>query len=278
MNFLDQYSAYQAFSQQFEHFIFATMLASSRLFACFGILQATSGQALQGRARSGVVILVAIFIAAGLPENMFSSFSGISLFTLALKEAFLGTILGFMAATVFWVAEGVGAMIDNVAGYNNVQQQNPLSSHQSTPISTLLLQLCITIFYILGGFLLLLGALFETYKWWPIASMVPVPTAFLEQFTIFQTDTMMTQIVKISAPVLMVMVLIDLSFGLIAKTAGKLEPNSLAQPVKSATALLVVMLSLGVFIQQLTVSLSLSELKLQLQGWVNLLGRLQTLQ
>jgi len=278
MGMLDQYRGFFEYGQQFEHFIFATMLAASRLFACFAILQATSAQALQGRVRSGIVILLSLYIGAGLPENVAVGLSGINLFVLGLKEAFLGMLLGFMAATVFWVAEGVGAMIDNVAGYNNVQQQNPLSNQQSTPISLLLLQLCITIFYILGGFLLLLEALFATYRWWPISSMTPVPAAMLEQFVIFQTDTLMTQIVKIAAPALMVMVLIDLSFGLIAKTAGKLEPNSLAQPVKSATALLVVMLSLGVFIQQLTASLSLSDLKQQLQGWVNLIGRLQSLQ
>jgi type III secretion protein T len=80
----------------------------------------------------------------------------------------------------------------------------------------------------------------------------------------------MTQIVKIASPILVVMVLIDIGFGLVAKTAGKLEPNSLAQPVKSATALLVVMLSLTVFIAQLSVNLSLMDLKQQLQTWVNM--------
>jgi len=271
---LDQLRAFEAFDESFYHLLFGVLLASCRLFAIFAILQATSTQVLQGRVRSGIVLLIAVYIAAGLPEEMLASFDGLNLFLLILKETFLGALLGIMAATVFWVAEGVGAMIDNVAGYNNVQQQNPLSSQQSTPISSLLLQLCITIFFTLGGFLLLLDALFMTYQWWPIPSMTPVPAAMLERFIIFQTDTLMTQIVKISAPVLIVMVLIDLSFGLVAKTAGKLEPNSLAQPVKSAIALLVVMLSLGVFIQQLAVSLSLSDLRAQLQGWFSLMGQL----
>ena len=254
------------------NFLMATMLCSARLFAAFLIFQGTSEQAMQGRVRSGLVILMAFYIAAGQPLSMFQQFSGGQLFILALKEAFIGTLLGYLAATVFWVAEGVGAMIDNVAGYNNVQQQNPLSSSTSTPISAVLLQLCITLFYSLGGFLFLLEALFETYRWWPVASASPVPTAILERFLIVQTDTLMTQIVKIASPVLVVMVLIDLSFGLIAKTAGKLEPNSLAQPVKSAIALLLVMLSLNVFIQQLTVSLSLADLKRQLENWVSVSG------
>ena len=154
----------------FQQLIFATMLCSARLFATFSILQATSEQALQGRVRSGVVIVIALFVAGGQPTDLANQLSGGLFIVFAIKEAFLGMILGYMAATVFWVAEGVGAMIDNVAGYNNVQQQNPLNSAQSTPISNLLLQLCVTLFYTLGGFLFLLEALFETYKWWPINS------------------------------------------------------------------------------------------------------------
>lgn len=255
----------------FHDLLFLIFLCSARIFAVFSILQATSSQVLQGRTRSGVVLLVAAFVAVGQPITVIEALSGPTLFLLALKEAFLGLLIGYIAATAFWVAEGVGAMIDNVAGYNNVQQQNPMSSHQSTPISSILLQLCITLFYSLGGFLFLLEAIFETFRWWPITAVSPVPAAILERFVILQTDTLMTQIVKIASPLLVVMVLIDLGFGLVAKTASKLEPNSLAQPVKSAAAILIVMLSLSVFVQQLTVSLSLAGLKQQLQTWVNVI-------
>lgn len=252
--------------------LFLVMLCAARIFAVFSILQATSSQAVQGRLRSGLVILIAYFVAAGQSVDIIHAVSGLNLFFLILKEVFLGVLLGYIAATAFWVAEAVGAMIDNVAGYNNVQQQNPLSSHQSTPISAILLQLCITIFYSLGGFLFLLGAIFETYRWWPITAIAPVPTAILERFVIIQTDTLMTQVVKISSPLLIVMVLIDLGFGLVAKTAGKLEPNSLAQPVKSATAILVVMLSLHAFVQQLTLSLSLADFEQQIKMWVDIIA------
>lgn len=266
----EQLSAIDFLSESFHQLVFATLLCSARLFATFSILQATSEQALQGRVRSGVVIIIALFVGAGQPSDLTGTLGEGLFVVLALKEVFVGMILGYMAATVFWVAEGVGAMIDSVAGYNNVQQQNPLNSSQSTPISNLLLQLCVTLFYTFGGFLFLLEALFETYKWWPINSVTPLPAKILERFVIMQTDTLMTQVVKIASPVLIIMVLIDLGFGLIAKTAGKLEPNALAQPVKSATALLLVMLSLGVFVQQLAASLSLADFKQQLQVWFSI--------
>jgi type III secretion protein T len=267
---LDSMAVLGDLHQTFHQLLFSVLLCSARLFGVFGILHATGPQLLQGRARSGFVVLIAFFIGAGQPADMLTQFAGADLLILSIKEAFLGLLIGYAATNVFWVAEGVGALIDNVAGYNNVQQTNPLSNSQSTPISGLLLQLCVTVFYMVGGFLFLLGALFETYRWWPIASFMPVPAAMLERFILLQTDSLMTQILKISAPVLVVMVLIDLGFGLVAKTAGKLEPNALAQPVKSAVAVLVVLLSLSVFIDQLSQSLSLQDLQQQLRGWAEI--------
>ena len=269
---LERWAYLFGLSENLEHFLLTALFCSARLFAAFSVLQATSEQAMQGRVRTGIVVIIAMFIAAGQPDRIAEQLTGGFAIALALKEAFLGMLLGYMAATVFWTAESVGALIDNVAGYNNVQQQNPLSSSQSTPISNFLLQLCVTLFYTLGGFLFLLEALFETNKWWPMYSLSPVPVAVLERFVILQTDTLMTQVLKIASPVLIIMILIDLGFGLIGKTASKLEPNSLAQPVKSATALLLVMLSLGVFVQQLSGSISLVELKQQLELW-NLIGK-----
>lgn len=269
---LERWGLLSDLSEGYEHFLMTALFCSARLFAAFSVLQPTSEQALQGRVRSGIVVLIAMFIAAGQPDKIAEQLTGGFAIALALKEALLGILIGYMAATVFWAAESVGALIDNVAGYNSVQQQNPLSSSQSTPISNILLQLCVTLFYTLGGFLFFLEALFETYKWWPVYSLSPVPVAILERFVILQTDTLMTQVLKIASPVLIIMILIDLGFGLIGKTASKLEPNSLAQPVKSATAVLLVMLSLGVFVQQLTVNISLAELKQQLEAW-NFIGK-----
>ena len=266
---LDPLIALSNITEQFHHWLIMILLCSARLFGVLGVLQATTSQIVQGRARSGIVVLISLFIAGGQPTTMFDRIAAPDLVLLTLKEAFLGLLIGYAAATVFWVAEGVGALIDNVAGYNNVQQQNPLSSAQSTPLSSLLLQLCVTIFYVGGGFLFLLEAVFETYRWWPVAAFAPVPAAILERFVLAQTDTLVTQMVKIASPILLVMLLIDLGFGLVAKTAGKLEPNSLAQPVKSATALLVMLLSLAVFIDQLSSNISLLDLKAQLQSWAS---------
>jgi type III secretion protein T len=57
--------------------------------------------------------------------------------------------------------------------------------------------------------------------------------------------------------VLVTLVLIDLGIGLLNKAAEKLEPSSLAQPIKGATAVAMVVLLVSVFFDQVRSELTL---------------------
>lgn len=225
-------------------------LCSLRIYAIFLVLPATAGDALQGMVRNGVVVLFGMFIAFG------ASWQGMDVLTptmwtmLAIKEAIVGLMLGFAASTVFWAAECVGALIDTQAGYNSVQLTNPLSGQQSTPVSDTLLQLVIAAFFSMGGMLVVLKAIFESFQIWPLLSPLPSMQGASEVFFLNEVDNLMATTVKFAAPVLLVLVLIDIGFGLVTRAADKLQPNSLSQPVKGAVTMLLLALLSGVFIAE----------------------------
>ncbi|MGE5863633.1 MAG: type III secretion system export apparatus subunit SctT [Rhizobacter sp.] len=240
-------------------------LCSLRLFVVFLILPATAGDAMQGMVRNGMVVLFGMFVAAGMSWHDAGALSASTWLMLAVKEAIIGLVLGFAASTVFWVAECVGALIDTQAGYNNVQLTNPLSGQQSTPVSDTLLHLVIAVFFAMGGMLVLLGALFESFRLWPLLAPLPSMQGFSDVFFLNEVDNMMTMTVKFAAPVLLVLVLIDVGFGLVTRAADKLEPNSLSQPVKGAVAMLLLALLAGVFIAEVRQFLLPTDLTPRLQ-------------
>jgi type III secretion protein T len=225
-------------------------LHSVRLYVVFAVLPATAGEAVPGMVRNAMVILFGLFIAAGTPSAEIGDLTAASWLMLAIKESVIGLMLGFAVSTVFWVAESVGALIDTQAGYNNVQLTNPLSGQQSTPVSDMLLHLAIAVFFSLGGMLVLLGALFESFKVWPLLAPLPSQKGFSGVFFLAEIDSMMTRSIKFAAPVLLVLVLIDIGFGLVTRAADKLEPNSLSQPVKGAVTMLLLALLCGVFVAE----------------------------
>lgn len=239
-----------ALSEALETVLLTIALSSIRLFAAFNVLPATGPQFLQGLTRSGVVVMIGSYVAFGMPAEAVHDISAAQWLGLAVKESIIGLLIGFAAATVFWTAECVGAMIDTQTGYNNVQLSNPLSGQQSTPVSNLLLQLVIMVFYTLGGMLVFVGALFESFTVWPILSPMPSMQGVSDLIFLREIDTLMTAVVKFAAPVILVLLLIDLGFGLITRSADKLEPNSLSQPVKGAVTMLLLALLVGIFIEQ----------------------------
>lgn len=243
-------------------------LCSTRAYVAMLVLPVTNDQVLQGVVRNGLALTIGIFIAFGQPLHVVENVSTVTLVAMILKEGLIGVLLGYAVSTVFWIAEGVGVMIDNQAGYNNVQQTNPLSGEQSTPVGNLLSQLAICGFYLLGGLIALVSLMFESFHWWPLDKLMPEWSQLLERFLQVQVSNYMQAVVKISSAVVMVLLLIDLGIGLIAKTADKLEPNNLAQPIKGAVAMLMLVMLVAVFFEQVKPQLALQSMARDLTVWL----------
>jgi len=248
-------------------------VCSIRLFVIMTLFPPTADGTLQGPVRNGVALMFSIYIAMAQPASFAQSLTGTALLITGLRETLIGTVMGFAASTVFWVAESTGTYLDSLTGYNNAQITNPMRSEKSTPSGTLMSQLAIVAFWTLGGMQFMLEALYESYRWWPVASSVPLDTHFLEVFVLRQTDTMMQMIAKLAAPLLFVMVMIDLGVNVAAKSAQKLELGALSQPIKGAVAVLLLALFAGIFVNEVRDQLDLRLFASQMRSVATVHGK-----
>lgn len=249
----------------YEGLVLSAALCSIRIMAALTVLPATNDAIVKGMIRGGLSALLGIWVAFGVPHVDVLALGAAAVLGLALKELLIGLLVGFSASIVFWIAESVGALIDNQAGYNNVQLVNPMSGIESTPVADLLLQFAIILFYLLGGMLVFLGLLIETFKVWPVLSAFPSMDGALDVFVIQQHDLLMSATVKLAAPVLLVLMLIDVGLGLVTRMSEKIEPGNLAQPIKGAVAMLLLALFIGAFTAQVRAFLIPSLIVDQLQ-------------
>jgi type III secretion protein T len=241
-------------------------LSSIRLLVILTIFPPTADGILSGVIRNAVVMMFSLFIAVGQPASLITALSASALVVTALRELVLGLVLGFAASSVFWVAQSAGTYLDDLTGYNNVQITNPLREEASTPMGTLLGQLASVAFWTFGGMPILLGALYESYHWWPLASAGPIVANVLQSFVLQQTDSLMTTTAKLAAPLLLLLLLVDFAFAIGAKSASKLDLMGLSQPVKGALAVLMLGLFVGVFVDQVKDQLVLTQLSAQMRA------------
>ncbi len=229
-----------------KHWILAIAMLIPRIAAVFSVIPFLS-KLLHGQLRNSIIVSICLvmmpLVLPTVPPHMDSllHFSAI-----VVKEAVLGMLLGFLISIPFWAIEGVGFIIDNQRGATMASVFDPMSGQQTSLYGSLLLQLAAVILFTSGGFLALVGVLFESYKIWPIDSFVPTPAGGFAIFFLDQMDYLMELMVLYAAPVVIAVFLAEFGLGLINRFAPQLNVFFLSMPIKSGIAGFLLILYLGV--------------------------------
>lgn len=247
------------------------LVFSVRPAIVFLVLPATTEPCMTPTVRYLLTMIFAVHVAAGASPQAFIALAtpqGVAV--MAVREAVIGFTVGFAASQAFWVAQSVGAYIDNLAGYNNVQLMNPSSSEQNTPVSDLMLNLFVAVFWMGGGMLVLMGLLGQTYRWWPVLDAAPQWPALPLALAELQMARLMAVVVSLSMPILFILAFIDIGLGVVSRAAKNVDTTPLGTPLKSAAALLSMVLFSTVFIEDIRSSLNLADLSALLEQWRSL--------
>ena len=225
-----------------EHLFTPVALTMPRLLALFAVVPFLQSSLIGGMVRNGLLLMLAIFfspLAADLPAAAPSAWV-----LIVLKEGLIGLLLGLGFGIFVWALQSVGTLIDFQTGSGNASFFDPVAGHDSGPTSQFLGWMVITLFVSSGGMLSLLGVVAESYRLWPVGSFLPDLGRVLESFAIREGDTLFHWIVKLAAPVLLVLMLVEIGAGLISRAAPQLNVFVFTQPLKSLLAILMMTLFL----------------------------------
>lgn len=220
-------------------------LALMRPLGVMLLVPVLSAQALGGTLqRNGVWIAISVPIMLGLSASPLPNVPDIDAWiVLLMRELCVGIILGFAAAIPFWAIDMAGYMVDAMRGATMASIINPLAGTQSSVVGLLLTQVLSALFLLMGGFNVLLAALYDSYR------LMPVGTALTWQhsvLTLLQQDwNLLFELgLRCAMPAIVIMLLIDLALGLINRTAQQLDVFFLAMPLKSLAAFFMLLVSL----------------------------------
>ena len=225
-----------------ESFFSSVALTFPRLLSVFAVAPFFSGTLITGMTRSGLLLMLAIFmspVAGEMPPLAMGTWV-----LIAGKEAMIGTLLGLGFGIFIWAIQSVGDLIDFQTGSSNASFFDPVGGHENGPTSEFLNWAVITLFVSAGGFLAMVGVIVDSYRLWPVASFFPDVGVVLEQFAVRQGDTLFLWIVKLASPVILVLLLVELGMGLIGRAAPQLNVFVFSQPLKSLLAHLMMLLFL----------------------------------
>jgi type III secretion protein T len=222
-------------------FLVSYTVVATRLLAAASVAPFLSNQILRGPTRFAFVlawtIIIYPFFEPQMPPDLRTNLP--LLIAVIVKELVLGVLLGFFASRAFYLALGVGYLIDTQRGANMASVIAPGTGEQTSPFGQMFEQILTALFFTGGGFLLFLAAVFDSYQFWPLFRFLPKFPESFPKLVLADADLLMRMTLVFAAPIVASLFIAEFGLGLVNRFAPSLNVFSLAMPVKSILAVLL---------------------------------------
>lgn len=201
-----------------------------------------SSQRVPLQLRAGLSLVLALLLQPIIAPDgpIITSLTVLAL--LALREAIVGLVIGYLASLVFNIIEMAGEMQDMQAGFGFAGVVDPMMQRSSAILGQFQMVLMWLIFLIVNGHQMLLKALYDSFTIVPLGKFTYAPGMTTDMIGLV-TSTLLIAI-RISAPVLGAVLLSDLAMGMLQRTAPQLNIVAVGFPIKIVVAVGVMCIAL----------------------------------
>lgn len=235
------------------HQLYTFLLVFGRIGGVFVSAPFLSNRAIPAPVRAGFAAVLSMSITPLIERG--TGFLPASLPLLAGQvstDILFGMALGYFARLLFSAVEMAGYFVDTQMGFGFVNLINPFSEQQESIMSVFQYQLALTLYILMNGHLLLLGALVESFHALPPGLVAPHVGFGLSVMPVLQL--MFSLGFRLALPAVGVLLVMDVAFGLVARLVPQINIFMVGIPAKVIVGLATVALLLP------TVSLIVGEI------------------
>ena len=199
---------------------------------------------------------MAIFMALAVFPTAEASFSALGydalnagdMIMLAMQEAAVGYLIGFMSTIVFFAAQLAGDIAGQQIGFSMANVVDPFSNTDISLVGYLLSQIGSLLFLVLNLHLYLIYLLERSYVVVGIGAWRSLP--YIQSCVAnvgFQVDQMFIAALKLAIPIVTVMLMMSTMVGFITRTMPQMNIMVLDMPARIVVGLVAIMMLMPVF-------------------------------
>jgi len=217
-----------------------------------------SNQAIPTLVRIFLAILIAYIIFMTLDKsNVHLQISLGWMILNGIKEILTGLLMGYMVYFVFYGFSFAASLIGFSIGLSMVQVMNPMDESSDNLIGEIYGYLAILVLLIINGHHYIITGLFYSFKTIEIGQYVLTKPVF--DLIIKYSFSVFIIAIKISAPVLVSLFVVQIAEGIIARMIPQMQVYFVAQPLKIALGIFLLISALPITVYAMKVILQGSE-------------------
>ncbi len=160
-------------------------------------------------------------------------------------EICFGFAMGMILSFVFIAAQWAGEMIGQQMGFNLAETFDPQFAQSSSLVGDMYYMLTLVVFLFIGGHRQMIRGLRDSFESLPLLSVSVDQPLFDVLIKMFGTCT--TVAIRLAAPVLITMLIVDMTLGFLGKTMPQLNVPAMGQSVKALVGMIVLIVGLSLY-------------------------------
>jgi flagellar biosynthetic protein FliR len=207
----------------------AIMLGAVRAGAWMMVCPPFNSRLIPGPVKALLSVGIALPMAPYLRRTL-PSIETADLIACAALQVFVGASLGFITALLFAALQAAGDLIDLFGGFTLAMAYDPLSQNQSSLFGRFYNLMAMTLLFATEGHQLVLRGFMQSYEALPLNALFS-----MEEFSNLLVEgvgEMFLAAVQIAGPLIAVLFLTDVAFGLLNRVAPALNAFQLGFPAK----------------------------------------------
>jgi flagellar biosynthetic protein FliR/FlhB len=196
----------------------------------------------------GFCVIFTFIILPGVNyENVSLINNNMTLIVFSITEVLTGLTLGYITKFCFFSAQMAGQLMDFQVGFSMMSMFDPISNENVTLLGRLLYWISMVMFFVVDGHHMLIRAIIDSFNTVSIGKFILTQQSAMMMVKIF--IEFFTLALKISIPIILIIIITDLCMGLVSRTVPQLNIMVLGMPIKILVGLSCFTLVLPVVIK-----------------------------
>ena len=220
-------------------------LIFARVSIFFSLFPFFSSQVIPNLSKLGLALLVALALypVVDLKDSAVPA-SPVAMVRLTLGEFTVGLVLGILLQVFFEGVKMMGEVVGFQTGFSITNILDPQNGVQVSVLSNMAYLMCVVLFLILNGHHILLNSIRESFEIIRVGSVGLSEKGFED--VIGKCGEMFIIAVKIGAPVMACLLLVNMAFGIITKMIPQMNVMIVAFPAQIIAGLFFFGISLAI--------------------------------
>ncbi|MCT4613025.1 MAG: flagellar biosynthetic protein FliR [Clostridia bacterium] len=209
-----------------------------RIIGFFITVPVFGGRNMPVYAKIGASFIISMIIMSTIPvTDKFGELNIMAYGYYGVKEILIGMIIGYLVYLLFSIVLLAGYLIDFNIGFTMASMFDPLSESQATITENLYYFLILMTMLITNGHHMLIRTIVYSYRVIPVGESIMTQNAAMNIVMLMQT--MFIIAIKVAAPVMAVIMVVNVAMGILQKTAPQFNIFVVGMPLKVIIGLFI---------------------------------------